>query len=114
MSKRNGRFRHKSMVILRPSALARIAFAGIMALAASSLEAQEKRKDTTKDKEFSVTVQGPESDAGWIVSARATGKEVGLPIYQDRYRTKIKIRTTILQQRSLGCGAPRLGSSSSS
>ena len=82
MSKRNARFRYKSIVISRPSALARIALAGITAIATNSLWAQEKaQKDTSKDKEFSVTVQGPETDAGLIVSARATAKEVGLPIY---------------------------------
>jgi hypothetical protein len=82
MSKRNARFRCKSVVTSRPSALARIVLAGITAFAASSLWGQEKpQKDTTKDKEFSVTVQGPETDAGLIVSARATAKEVGLPIY---------------------------------
>ena len=43
---------------------------------------QEKaQKDISKDKELSVTVQGPETDVGLIVSARATAKEVGLPIY---------------------------------
>jgi len=62
--------------------LARIALAGIMALAAISLMGQEKaQKDISKDKELSVTVQGPETDVGLIVSARATAKEVGLPIY---------------------------------
>ena len=30
---------------------------------------------------MSVTVQGPETDAGLIVGARATAKEVGLPVY---------------------------------
>ena len=82
MSKRNARFRYKSMVASRPSALAGIALAGITALAAISVWGQGKaQKDTSKDKEFSVTVQGPETDAGLIVSARATAKEVGLPIY---------------------------------
>jgi hypothetical protein len=62
--------------------MAGIALAGIMALAAISLLGQEKaQKATSKDKELSVTVQGPETDAGFIVSARATAKEVGLPIY---------------------------------
>jgi len=70
------------MLSSRPSALARIAIAGITALAAISLMGQEKpQKNTSKDKELSVTVQGPETDAGLIVSARATAKEVGLPIY---------------------------------
>ena len=82
MSKRNLRLRRKSMVTVRPSTLARIALAGITAIAANSLWAQEKtQKDTGNEKEFSVTVQGPETDAGLIVSARATAKEVGLPIY---------------------------------
>jgi len=80
MSKRNERLRCKSLLRSRP--LARIALAGIMAIAAISLMGQEKaQKDTSKDKELSVTVQGPETDAGLIVSARATAKEVGLPIY---------------------------------
>ena len=62
--------------------LAQIALAGMVALAANSVKAQEKaQKDQSKDKELSVTVQGPETDAGLIVSARATAKEVGLPVY---------------------------------
>jgi hypothetical protein len=82
MSKRNARFRYKSMVASRRNVLAGIALAGITALAANSVWGQEKaQKDTSKDKEFSVTVQGQETDAGLIVSARATAKEVGLPIY---------------------------------
>ena len=82
MSKRNARLRCKSVLGSRPSALAGIALAGITALAAISLMGQEKaQKDTSKDKELSVTVQGPETDAGLIVSARATAKELGLPIY---------------------------------
>src|SRR6266481_9282675 len=82
MSKPNARLRRKRTVISRPSMLARIALAGITALAANSLWGQEKaQKAASKDKEFSVTVQGPETDAGLIVSARATAKEVGLPIY---------------------------------
>jgi hypothetical protein len=70
------------MFTSRQSALAGIAFVGITALAANPLWGQENaQKDTRKDKEFSVTVQGPESDAGLILSAQATAKEVGLPIY---------------------------------
>src|SRR6202022_3232331 len=62
--------------------LAQIALAVIVALAAYSVKAQEKpQKDASKDKELSVTVQGPETDAGLIVGARATAKEVGLPVY---------------------------------
>ncbi|HXO60538.1 MAG TPA: hypothetical protein VN850_01895 [Candidatus Acidoferrales bacterium] len=53
-----------------------LALAGMVGLAANSLRAQE-----AKDKDFSVTVQGPDTDAGLLVSARATAKEVGLPIY---------------------------------
>jgi len=78
MSKRNARFR----VTSRPSALARTALAGITVLAASSLWGQQKaQKDTSKGKDISVTMQGPETDAGLVVSARATAQEVGLPIY---------------------------------
>jgi hypothetical protein len=82
MRKRNALEPRKGTVISRPSMLARIVVAGITVLAANSLWGQEKaQKDTTKDKEFSVTAQGPETDAGLIVSAQATAKEVGLPIY---------------------------------
>ena len=81
MSQQRALFRCKS-VSASPGALAGIVLAGITSLAASPLWGQEKEhKDTSKDKEFSVTVQGPETDAGLIVSARATAKEVGLPIY---------------------------------
>jgi hypothetical protein len=70
------------MLSSRRIALAGIALAGMTTLAALSLTGQEKApKDARKDKELSVTVQGPETDAGLIVSARATAKEVGLPIY---------------------------------
>lgn len=80
MNKRNERLRRKGLLSSGP--LARMALAGIMAIAAISLMGQEKaHKDTSNDKELSVTVQGPETDAGLIVSARATAKEVGLPIY---------------------------------
>ena len=81
MTQQRALSRFKSM-IASPGALAGIVLAGITALAANPLWAQEKeRKDTSQDKEFSVTVQGPETDAGLIVSAQATAKEVGLPIY---------------------------------
>jgi hypothetical protein len=80
MSQQRALFRRKS-TIASPGALAGIVLAGITSLAANSLWGQEKDKDTSKDKEFSATVQGPETDAGLIVSARATAKEVGLPIY---------------------------------
>jgi len=82
MSGRNARLRCKPIVSSRANMLAQIALAGILALAANPLCAQEKaQKDTSKDKELSVTVHGPDTDAGLIVSARATAKEVGLPIY---------------------------------
>lgn len=82
MSKGNARLRCKSVLGSRPSALAGMALAGMTTLAAISLTGQEKaQKDTSKDKELSVTVQGPETNAGLIVSARATAKELGLPIY---------------------------------
>src|ERR1700684_2821046 len=67
-------FRCKSMIARSP--LAGIVLAGIIPLAVG-----QDQKDTSKDKDFSVTVQGPDTDAGLIVSARDTAKEVGLPIY---------------------------------
>ncbi len=82
MSRQNAGLRRREIVSSRVRMLAGIALAGILALAGSSLPAQEKApKDKGKDKEISVTLQGPETDAGLIVSARATAKEVGLPIY---------------------------------
>jgi hypothetical protein len=91
MSNRNARLRSRGMLSWRPLAgialagiatLAAIPLAGIATLAAIPLMGQEKaQKDTRKDQEFSVTVQGPETEAGLVVSARATAKEVGLPIY---------------------------------
>jgi hypothetical protein len=56
-----------------------IALATMSGLASSAQQAQDAQK--SKDKDFSVTVQGPDTEAGLIVSARATAKEVGLPIY---------------------------------
>jgi hypothetical protein len=56
-----------------------IALATMFGLASRPLQAQDAQK--SKDKDFSVTVQGPDTDAGLIVSARATAKEVGMPIY---------------------------------
>jgi hypothetical protein len=62
--------------------LSGITLAGMLVLAPNSLCSQEKsQKDPGKDKELSVTVHGPDTDAGLIVSARATAKEAGLPIY---------------------------------
>lgn len=82
MSRRNSGLRRKGSVGLRERMLVGIAIAGILVPAWATLRAQEKaQKDTGKDKEISVTVQGTETDAGLIVSARATAKEVGLPIY---------------------------------
>jgi hypothetical protein len=74
MSQQRALFVWKSMI-------AHCALAGIVLAETMSLAARQEQKDTSKDKEFSVTVQGPETDAGLIVSARATAKEVGLPIY---------------------------------
>jgi hypothetical protein len=50
----------------------------MLALAGARAQAPDKGDH---DKEFAVTVQGKDTDAGLIVSARATAKEVGLPIY---------------------------------
>jgi len=67
---------------LRPCNAIGLVLAAMIALATNSLWAQEKtQKNASKDKELSVTVQGPETDAGLIVGARATAKEVGLPVY---------------------------------
>lgn len=74
MNQQRTLFGCKSMIAR--SALAVIVLAGIMSLAVA-----QEQKDTSKDKEFSVTAKGPDTDAGLIVSARATAKEVGLPIY---------------------------------
>ena len=79
MSQRNAPSPGKGMAPSRRRTLAGIVLAGITALAANSLWGQ--RNDTSKNKDFSVAVQGPDTDAGLIVSARATAKEVGLPIY---------------------------------
>jgi hypothetical protein len=75
MSQPRALFGCRSKIASR-SALAGIVLAGIIPLAVG-----QDQKDTSKDKDFSVTVQGPDTDAGLIVSARATAKEVGLPIY---------------------------------
>ena len=67
---------------LRPYNAIGLVLAAMIALATNSLWAQEKtQKNASRDKELSVTVQGPETDAGLIVGARATAKEVGLPVY---------------------------------
>ena len=82
MSGQNAGLRRNGIVRLRARMLAGITLAGMLVLTGSSLRAQEKApKDTAKDKEISVTFQGKETDAGLIVSARATAKEVGLPVY---------------------------------
>jgi hypothetical protein len=73
MSGRNARLRGKRILTFRACLLA---LAGMVGLAANSLRAQE-----AKDKDLSVTVHGPDTDAGLLVSARATAKEAGLPIY---------------------------------
>jgi hypothetical protein len=89
MTKPNARFRSKSIVARVPAALAGIALAGITTLAATSLRGQDKeQRNASRDKEFSVTVQGSETDAGLLVSARATAKEVGLPIYPGSIPTR--------------------------
>jgi hypothetical protein len=78
MSERNERLCRKPVLSSRPWMLAGIALAGAFGLS-NGLKAQDAQK--SKDKDFSVTVQGPDTDAGLIVSARATAKEVGMPIY---------------------------------
>jgi hypothetical protein len=82
MSGRNARVRGKAIRGSGAARLLGIALAGMLALTPNSLWSQAKaQKDASKDKELSVTVQGPDTDAGLIVSARATAKEAGLPVY---------------------------------
>jgi hypothetical protein len=82
MSGQNARVCCKATLGCWAAALSGIGLAGMLALAPISLCSQEKsQKDQGKDKELSVTVKGPDTDAGLIVSARATAKEAGLPIY---------------------------------
>src|ERR1700722_3595504 len=65
----------------RSGIASRWALAAIMLVGIIPLAVARNQKDANKDKELSVTVQGPDTDAGLIVSAKATAKEVGLPIY---------------------------------
>jgi hypothetical protein len=82
MSKPNVCSRCKSSLSSLSGALAGIALIGMTALTPIPLRGQEKpQKDTSKDKELSVTVKGPDTDAGLILSSQATAKEVGLPLY---------------------------------
>ena len=82
MNEGNSDLRRKGRASSRAGMLAGIALAGILALALGTLRAQEKaQKDTGKDKEVSLTMQGAGTDAGLIVSARATAKDLGLSIY---------------------------------
>jgi hypothetical protein len=52
--------------------------AGMMGLAPLSVHAQQT---ADKDREISVRVRNGETEGGLILSARATAKEVGLPLY---------------------------------
>lgn len=82
MSGPNARVCGKAALGSWATMLSGIALAGLLALAPNLLFSQEKsQKDASKDKELSITVQGTDTDAGLIVSARATAKEAGLPIY---------------------------------
>jgi hypothetical protein len=82
MSGPNARLRGKATLGSWITALSGLALTGLFALAPNSLCSQEKsQNDVSKDKELSVTVHGPDTDAGLMVSARATAKEAGLPIY---------------------------------
>jgi len=73
MSGRNARVCGKATLPFWAAELPGIALAAVLALDPISLWSQEKsQKDTGKDKELSVTVHGPDTDAGLIVSARAT------------------------------------------
>jgi hypothetical protein len=82
MSKPNVCSLCKNVLGSRPGLMAVIALFGMATLAAIPLRCQDKpQKDTSKDKELSVTVKGPDTDAGLILSSQATAKEVGLPLY---------------------------------
>jgi hypothetical protein len=75
-------FRCKRGIASRPVGLTGITLVGLALLAGNVVWGQEKsQKDAGKDKDISVTVKGPDTDAGLILSANATAKEVGLPIY---------------------------------
>jgi len=52
---------------------------GAMTLAGSAV-AQDRNKDKDKDG-INVTVQGKDTDAGLVISAQATAKDIGLPLY---------------------------------
>ena len=89
MSGPNARVRGKATLSSWSTMLSGIALSGLLALAPNSLWSQEKaQKDASKDKELSITVQGPGTDAGLIVSARATAKEAGLPVYPGAFPHK--------------------------
>lgn len=80
MSGQNPRVRGKATLGSWATILSVLTLTGLFV--PNSLFSQEKsQKDASKDKELSVTVQGPDTDAGLVVSARATAKEAGLPIY---------------------------------
>lgn len=63
-------------------ATAAFVLAAVLAFVPNTLNGQDtSKKDSGKNDDFSVTVHGPQTDAGLIVSARATAKELGLPLY---------------------------------
>jgi hypothetical protein len=63
-------------------ATAAFVIAAVLVLVPNTLSGQDtSKKDSGKNDDFSVTVHGPQTDAGLIVSARATAKELGLPLY---------------------------------
>ena len=63
-------------------ATAALVLAAVLVLVPNTLSGQgTNKKDSGKNDDFSVTVHGPQTDAGLIVSARATAKELGLPLY---------------------------------
>src|SRR5690349_6208593 len=63
-------------------ATAALVLAAVLVLVPNTLSGQDtSKKDSGKNDDFSVTVHGPQTDAGLIVSARATAKELGLPLY---------------------------------
>jgi hypothetical protein len=55
-----------------------VALSGALSVAALGMAAQQKDKDNSG---INVTIQGKDTDAGLVISAQATAKEVGLPLY---------------------------------
>src|ERR1700751_1182846 len=63
-------------------ATAAFVISAVLVLVPNTLSGQDtSKKDSGKNDDFTVTVNGPQTDAGLMVSTRATAKELGLPLY---------------------------------